>query len=104
MVIMPKRKLTKSERYQLALKKHIKYLRSLGLNVDHNLTVVSILMLLVEHLILAPRQDYLKYLYQIKLVMVGLNQIIVGRLKSLKTLQLFLLITKVPIWSLTKEI
>ena len=36
MVIMPKRKLTKSERYQLALKKHIKYLRSLGLNVDDN--------------------------------------------------------------------
>ena len=33
---MPKRKLTKSERYQLALKKHIKYLRSLGLNVDDN--------------------------------------------------------------------
>ena len=36
MVIIPKRKLTKSERYQLALKKHIKYLRSLGLNVDDN--------------------------------------------------------------------
>ena len=31
---MPKRKLTKSERYQLALKKHIKWLKSLGLNVD----------------------------------------------------------------------
>ena len=35
-----KRKLTKSEKYSIALKKHIKWLRSLGLNVDEDGRVI----------------------------------------------------------------
>ena len=35
-----KRKLTKSEKYSIALKKHVKWLRSLGLNVDEDGRVI----------------------------------------------------------------
>ena len=38
---MPKAKLTREEKYNIALKKHIKWMRSLGLNVDDSGRIIK---------------------------------------------------------------
>ena len=47
---MPKKQLSKQELYNIALKKHIKWMRSLGLNVDDNGYIIKssyIIMMMV---------------------------------------------------------